>query len=379
MKWIEVFKAGTHTDSAGNKREWTDDDLKTIVEKYNARETPDATEAPIVLGHPKTDDPAFGWIKELKVEAGKLFALPSTVVDEAKEWIAKGMYKKVSIALNPDLSLRHVGLLGAVPPAVKGLAPVKFREVDGWFYIEAWQESTIRRVFSRLRDYLIETLGAEKAEAIIPSYDLDALTPQPKAEVAETAPASGFAQPDAGNGAGSPSGGKGGDMAVKTFTEAEVEQIRADERARAAAAEASAAEAKKQLKEVADGRRRDQIAAFCEKLKADGKFLPAWEKLGIPAFMFALGADEAVTFADNAEKQTPEAWFKAFLASLPKIVEFREVAGQDVVTGDNAGAQLDALARARAAEKKIGYLAAFAEVQRENAELAASLAANLRQ
>lgn len=115
--WIEVFKIGMHTDSAGNTREWTDEDLDAIVENYAEKQD----EAPIVLGHPKTDDPAYGWVSELKHEGGTLFAKLERVCPEFINWVEKGLYRKISIALDSDFGLRHIGFLGAVAPAVKGL------------------------------------------------------------------------------------------------------------------------------------------------------------------------------------------------------------------------------------------------------------------
>ena len=122
--WFEVFKAGRHTDSNGNTRDWTPEDLEKIASSYNPQEH----EAPIVIGHPETDSPAYGWIEALKVEGEKLLAKPRQLVEELKDWVRKGLYKKVSIALYPDLTLRHIGFLGAEIPAIKGLGAVRFRE-----------------------------------------------------------------------------------------------------------------------------------------------------------------------------------------------------------------------------------------------------------
>ncbi len=122
--WFEIFRAGTHTDSAGDTQDWTEEDLDKIVSSYN----PGYHEAPIVIGHPETDSPAYGWIEALKREGDRLLAKPRELIEEFKDWVNRGLYKKISIALYPDLSLRHIGFLGATPPAVKGLANVRFQE-----------------------------------------------------------------------------------------------------------------------------------------------------------------------------------------------------------------------------------------------------------
>jgi hypothetical protein len=122
-KWIHVFKSGIHTPMNGDAKTFTESDIDQIVTKYNEQSD---HEAPLVIGHPKVDDPAYGWIKRLKRVGQDMFAFVETVSDKIDQAIASGMFRKVSIALYADGLLRHVGLLGATPPAVKGLAPVEF-------------------------------------------------------------------------------------------------------------------------------------------------------------------------------------------------------------------------------------------------------------
>lgn len=124
MKWFAIFKTGKHTDSAGNTREWTEADLDVIVAKYD----PQKHEAPIVIGHPASNAPAFGWIEKLKRVGDTLYAYPKQLAQEFVEMVNKGLFKKRSISLYPDGTLRHVGFLGAQPPAVKGLPDVQFAE-----------------------------------------------------------------------------------------------------------------------------------------------------------------------------------------------------------------------------------------------------------
>lgn len=136
---IEVFKSGTHTDSAGNVNTWSDDDLDEIVALYNDQSDEDKHTAPLVIGHPKDNKPAVGWIQSLKKVGSKLLAVVTDLSEEIKESVNKGEYKKVSISLYPSKLLRHIGLLGAMPPAVKGLADVEFseaREKQGYALFE---------------------------------------------------------------------------------------------------------------------------------------------------------------------------------------------------------------------------------------------------
>lgn len=131
-KWFAIFKTGKHTDSNGNEREWTENDLDKIIESYDKTKH----EAPIVIGHPKTNAPAFGWIEKLKRVGDTLYALPSQLAQEFVEMVNKGLFKKRSISLYPDGTLRHVGFLGAQPPAVKGLPDVEFKEGETLSTIE---------------------------------------------------------------------------------------------------------------------------------------------------------------------------------------------------------------------------------------------------
>ncbi|QRO13084.1 peptidase [Moraxella osloensis] len=136
MKPIHIFKTGTHTDSHGQTLTFSEADLAMAVSAYN----PDIHQAPIVVGHPKTDAPAYGWVQNLSANNGNLYATPEQVNTEFSEQVKAGSYKKVSASFYPPNSpnnpvkgvyyLRHVGFLGAEPPAIKGLSPVEFSEKD---------------------------------------------------------------------------------------------------------------------------------------------------------------------------------------------------------------------------------------------------------
>lgn len=126
MSWIEIFKVGTHVDAQGRTRQWTHEDLDQMVARYNEGDH----EAPLVLGHPKENGPAYGWVEALKREGDLLLAKPKQVAKKLKAWVEEGRYKKRSISLYPDLTLRHVGFLGAFPPSVKGLKDLAFNEAQ---------------------------------------------------------------------------------------------------------------------------------------------------------------------------------------------------------------------------------------------------------
>lgn len=190
MKPFAIFRSGSHTTAKGQALTFAETDLADIVAGYD----PALHEAPIVVGHPKQNGPAFGWVKSLTVRDGTLYADAKQVDVNFSEMVKAGHFKKVSAALysptqagNPTpgkYHLRHVGFLGAEPPAIKGLPPIEFSGEDADTIVEiefsewrsAWAFETIARVFRSLRDRLIESDGLETAEKVISDFELEQLT-----------------------------------------------------------------------------------------------------------------------------------------------------------------------------------------------------------
>jgi len=139
-KRIHVFKAGDQTSAQGVQRKFSPKDLEQVVQTYD----PQIHEAPLVIGHAGDNDstPAYGWIQGFSRQGENLYA-DVAFTDTAKDLVKDGHYRKVSIsfyspesAINPHKgkwSARHLALLGASPPAVKGLEPFSFSEADGIF------------------------------------------------------------------------------------------------------------------------------------------------------------------------------------------------------------------------------------------------------
>jgi hypothetical protein len=136
MRRIHVFRAGRHAPMSGGSLEFSEADLAATARAYD----PAKHEAPIVVGHPKLDAPAYGWVGSLAVEGGDLFAAPRQVEPAFAEIVEAGRFKKISASFftpqNPDnpvpgtYYLKHVGFLGAAAPAVKGLKPIEFATDD---------------------------------------------------------------------------------------------------------------------------------------------------------------------------------------------------------------------------------------------------------
>ena len=130
---IEIFKAGNHVASDGRAREFS----VAVVAAMAAVYSPARHEAPLTLGHPSDNLPAYGWVKSLRAtDDGRLMMRAGDVTPEFSEAVKAGRYKKRSASFYPpgaannpapgNWYLRHVAWLGAQVPAVRGLADVNF-------------------------------------------------------------------------------------------------------------------------------------------------------------------------------------------------------------------------------------------------------------
>ena len=133
-QWIDVFRAGDY----GDKGSYTPADLDAIVANYN----PAQHEAPVVIGHPEHDAPAFGWVAALRRVGDMLQAKLRQIVPQFETAVRQGQFKKRSLALYRTagrLALRHLGFLGGMIPEVKGLRDLQlceFRDNNAFIGIE---------------------------------------------------------------------------------------------------------------------------------------------------------------------------------------------------------------------------------------------------
>jgi len=355
--WIEVFRTGRHTDSEGKTKDWTEADLDTIVNKYD----PSRHEAPIVVGHPKDNSPAFGWVEGLKRVGQTLYAKLKQVPTEFEDAVREGRYKKRSISLYPDLTLRHIGFLGGKPPAVKGLADIAFNSDDQAVTIEFgdWADRTNASMWRRLRDFFIEKFGLETADQVIPDYNVSALeTDAAQPEPSDQGSTSLFKENKEEN------MDKIQELQDRlTQKENELAQFAEKDKKQQAEIDSLKAQIAKGEAEA----RRNEFNSFCEQLKNEGKLTPAM----IPQvlnFMESLHYAGEYEFAegDQTVKTPALESFKAFLQSLPKQVEFGEVATNSAAAAGKVDLR-DPQAIARAAaefkeqEQKAGRTISIAE------------------
>lgn len=186
-KKIEIFKPGSHTTMHGETITFSEADILATAAAYD----PDKFEAPMVVGHPQIDAPAYGWVKGLDVAGGKLNAEGHQIEPQFAEMVGSGRFKKVSARFyrpdSPDNPvpgvwyLRHVGFLGAAAPAVKGLKPAAFSsDEEGTVDIvfgerDGWDLRQIASMFRRVREMFIEKFGSEDADKTLPSWQVEDL------------------------------------------------------------------------------------------------------------------------------------------------------------------------------------------------------------
>lgn len=331
MNSIDIFKPGQHVAASGDAFNFSESDVTAMIAAYD----PTKHEAPIVVGHPKHDLPAYGWVKSLSFSDGVARAAPDQVDPAFAEMVAAGRYKKISASFYHPQSpsnpvpgvfyLRHVGFLGAQPPAVKGLRNPEFNEADEQivsfeFSEESYGWASISRLFRSLREYIIGKDGAAVADELIPNWQLDSLQSlanQKENDDAEAPVAPSFSDP-----LKTPPTSKGDGMTTAAEQMAALQAENA--RLKVEADAMSVRETKIAKAELAQ--RQAANAAFCEQLVADAKLHPRL-KGNAASFLDALPVDQSVEFAEDdgtkSAKPLSDA-FRAFLTAQPKIVEFGE-------------------------------------------------------
>lgn len=322
---IEIFRAGRHTDDSGTVHNFSAADVAGIVSSY----TPALREAPLTIGHPAHDLPAYGWVKDLGLnDAGTLVMNTHQVLPQFAEMVAAKLFKKRSASFYPPAHpnnpkpgswyLRHVAFLGAQPPAIAGLADfaeddargtVNFSEADSAGTV-SFSESFFNQEQIRMTLELKEQLAASQALVAV-------------ADAARTK------------------------------------------------AEGEAAEATTKLAKFAEAAQRDRTAAFtsfCELQVKAGCLLPK-EKNAAVSVLGTLADAQPVSFAESGGTKTVSAvdWLKDLITRAKPVVSFGEHAA-GALTGaaqSAAGltdAEIDARAQAHAKQHKVSYAEALSAV-----------------
>jgi hypothetical protein len=324
-QWVEIIRSGNHVDSEGKPRQIGADFLEAVVASYDTA----THEAPAVIGHPANNAPAYGWAKALRVRGEVLEAQFGEVDADFEQMVRDGRFKKrsASFYLDPATApggrapyLRHVGFLGAQPPAIKGLRDIQFGEGDALtFEIQSIQFS--------------EDQTMDKKEEDIANSIFDRLRSLFTPNKEERAPAS-FTEADLTKRIAD---------AVTTATASFGEQLKT--------LQTDNVELKKQLELQGTKTTRAELAQFVESLGV-AKLPPALRP-GLVEFLETLPDSGApkVTVVEFSEKggnkvetkteMSPLGFMKKFLAGLGPFIEFGERFGGLKPSGNDQGLVAD--------------------------------------
>jgi hypothetical protein len=184
--WFEIFRAGKHTDSKGKDAEFSAADLQSVVSNFKPKT------APLVIGHPDQNDPAWGWAAELKIEGDKLFARADDVAVDFADAVESKRFPNRSVRLVKTANgyeLGHIGFLGAKPPAVGGMqwqfnaadaeaVSFEFALDDQIKSLTVDTSNAVVTLFRKLKSFFIERHGAEAADNMLPDWQIDGLAGQ---------------------------------------------------------------------------------------------------------------------------------------------------------------------------------------------------------
>lgn len=312
---IEVFRPGTFTPMQGSPITYTAADLKAIADAYDPAVAP----APIVVGHPDADTPAYGWVKgfEYDATAERLFADLHEIEPQFAGLVKDGRFKKVSMSFfspqqssNPTPGAwypKHVGFLGAAAPAVSGLKNVQFAADDAVTFTADFGESGFEQTASllrSLRDFLIEKFGADVADRALPPYRLEWLgeteIENQKTALAPLSYADGGLIPEP--------------VKKETAVSTQPDPAFATREADLTAREQKIADREAKLA-------HDDNVSFAEGLVKAGKLLPA-SRDKVVAILDALPVEAAVSFSEGGAKLTHSAALREVLEAQPEVVSF---------------------------------------------------------
>ena len=364
---IEVFRPGTFTAMNGQTYTYTSEDVAALAESYD----PDTAPAPVVVGHPKTDSPAFGWVKRLHwdEQAERLYADIGDIEPAFEEAVRAGRYRKISISFFPPASpanprpgkpyLKHVGFLGGAAPAVPGLKPVALAAETDAVVIELSDPDVglAAELFQRLRDWFIDKFGLDEAEKALPGHVINWLEESQRRAEAEEAARRARNAGEVPAYAAAADDGAGEIAPAREMSIPDSKEDQAMPTRQPGIGPEELARRERELAEREARLRQAEAVAFAEELVAEGR-LPGGLKNDVAALVVALQAGEQeVSFAEG-EAQPPAEALKALLKKLPQAVSFGEAAPEepggdaapvDFATPDNAPVDAERMALHRKA------------------------------
>lgn len=363
--WDKVFTTGSHTDSNGNVKTWTTSDLDKIVTSLK----PDYHEPPVVIGHPSDNAPAFGWVAAAKRVGNDLYLQYKDVAAEFKDWRSKGLFKKKSISVYPDGSLRHIGYLGAMPPAIKGLPDYAFADGERGqavtYEFGDYNDMQIARTLRRLKNWIIDKFGKEEADKALDEWDVQSITeeaarPDHSVEVKSIA---AYNEPEEGS--------MKPEEVAKMVTDGLAAGLKEFGEAMGKTIKGLEDQVTGLKKELTSTREDSQRREFREYLMTPDmvRRVPEGSREATINQMVTLSAAEPVSFGEGDKKTTKPALdvYKEQLSQLPPVVAFGEHATKATVGDVDTAAGMDAKAISakateyRDAEGKAGRVVSYAD------------------
>lgn len=406
--WIEAFKIGKVTDMNGGEHNYSESDLQDLNEGIQSQ-LAGGYKPPFVKGHPKLNEPRVASIVDSKIEDGVVKVKLDDVNPDFAEEVKSGGWKYVSSAVYQNLKkgLRHLGALGAVGPAMKGMQELcfgegMFAEIDkdekevylfaneySWdrliplsaFETLVYRLQGIGSFFRRQREEIIEAKGIDKANESLPEWQVKELenikevlknsNNFPKQIVSPTesgsnAPA--FSEDSTDNGE-SPSNEPNVDDQAGNSTKVTPEvssQAINEAKAENAVLKAENARLKAEAATIA---KKAEGAAFSEKLDSminQGRLNEALKTDFISMFAMAQEVpvnEEGFLFSEDSDsKVNPIDLINTMLDKMPKLVEFGEL---DVGTKSSAKPYSQRLAEYKESQEAKGRQISFAEAASE--------------
>lgn len=285
---VAILRPGVFTDANGANVSFTDDDLRRIAENYD----PAYHTASVNLDHAEAG-PAQGFVADLIWDGAYLLADLSGVPAELAEQLAVGRYPCRSAEVYADLDgrgpyLRAVALLGARPPAVKGLPPLPAAETGYQFSVDSCQpehtsHSCKPATCSLQTDNCKLTTASDRAPHILTLFM--------EAPMPHTVPAT---PPPLATNPAAPAPG------VAAATEESTETIRlAEENQRLTEDTLRLAQENRELKAL---KRQREVRFFMAELRGSGQLTPALERSGVEqVLLLAEEQPQSVTLPDGRQ------------------------------------------------------------------------------
>ena len=319
-----IFRAGTW-----NGETYTEADLDNMVASFNKDQPPH-----IIIGHSsdykgRTRIPSFGQILGgLKRVGTDLVAMGVEFNEKLAHWIKEGFYNERSVELSKDNKrILALGMLGAAPPAVEGMAPMDEALTDiAMEYSDERAENVKSVEFAKPQKITLDELSAlftqdtfeqcaENCQKFMTALGslMEADEPDTNAVQNAVYDLQNDLQTTLGIHAAAQSkvdavkesfATKMSQMAKKLFTKHKEEQVvdTAKEKeyvdkitgleaqvAEFSAKEKAAEDARKAAETAAaDEKIRGEIKIFCETAKTEGKWIPAFDEAKLPEKMFAM-------------------------------------------------------------------------------------------